>query len=138
MIASVSKDKPSSARRFAGLLLAFAALVGSPLPAYADEVGPLEESCVNKAAGDTCADLAGAAGTCSSAKDPRGRGVLRCVAGAKAPAPQPSTQVASVAEKKSCAVSAAGSSNEEAPIGIAVAFAAFVVARAKRRARSAG
>ena len=156
MRAPISQDKPSLPRRLSGVLLAIAALVG-PTTAAADEVGPLEESCYNKAAGDACADPAGAAGTCTGVKDLRGRELLRCVAGAKAPAPQPadaktpaptpetktagpqpSAATVTVAEKKGCSVSAAGSSNEGAPIGITVALAALAFYRAKRRAHPAG
>ncbi|MDC0749031.1 hypothetical protein [Polyangium mundeleinium] len=147
MHAPISQDKPSLLRRLSGVFLAIAALVG-PASAAADEVGPLEESCYNKAAGDACADPAGAAGTCTGVKDLRGRELLRCVAGAKAPAPQtneaktagpqPSAATVTVAEKKGCSVSAAGSSNEGAPLGITVALAALALCRAKRRARPAG
>jgi len=137
MRASNSQDKPSLASRLCGALLALAALVG-PVSVAADEVGPLEESCYNKKTGDACADAAGAAGTCSGVKDERGRELLRCLAGAKAPAPQPSAATVSVAEKKGCAVSAAGGSSDGAPLGIAVALAALAVARAKRRAKLAG
>ncbi|MDI1482280.1 hypothetical protein [Polyangium sp. y55x31] len=147
MHAPHSQDKPSLARRLSGALLAIAVLVG-PASAAADEVGPLEEACYNKKAGDACADTAGAAGTCTGIKDERGRELLRCVAGAKAPAPQPadaktptptpSAATVSVAEKKGCSVSAAGGSNEGAPLGITVALAALALCRAKRRARPAG
>ncbi|MDI1430776.1 MULTISPECIES: hypothetical protein [Polyangium] len=157
MRAPISQDKPSLPRRLSGVLLAVAALVG-PASAAADEVGPLEESCYNKAAGDACADPAGAAGTCTGVKDLRGRELLRCVVGAKAPAPQtteaktptppapetktagpqPSAATVTVAEKKGCSVAAVGSSNEGAPLGITVALAALAFCRAKRRARPAG
>ncbi|MDI3285001.1 hypothetical protein [Polyangium sp. 15x6] len=157
MRAPISQDKPSFPRRLSGVLLALAALVGSA-SAAADEVGPLEESCYDKKSGDACADPQGAAGTCTGVKDLRGRELLRCVAGAKAPAtqpadtktqtpqpadaktpsPTPSAATVSVAEKKGCSVSAVGSSNEGAPLAITVALAALALYRVKRRVEPAG
>ncbi|MDC0741566.1 hypothetical protein [Polyangium mundeleinium] len=153
MHAPISQDKPSLARRLSGALLAIAVLVG-PASAAADLIGPAEEACQNKAAGDACAEPAGAAGTCVASEALGGRQRLRCVVGAnaptaaktatpqaadaKTPAPTPSAATASVAEKKGCSVSAAGSSNEGAPLGITVALAALALCRAKRRARPAG
>ncbi|MDI1446130.1 hypothetical protein [Polyangium sp. 6x1] len=153
----ISLDKRSVARRLSGVLLALAALVG-PSSAAADLIGPDEEVCVKKQAGDACSDAQGAAGTCVAYEALGGRQRLRCVAGAKAPAaqpaaattpgpqpsaattpaPQPSAAAATVAEKKGCSVSAAGSSNDVAPLGITVALAALAFSRAKRRARPAG
>ncbi|MDI1446132.1 hypothetical protein [Polyangium sp. 6x1] len=157
MHAFISQDKRSLGRRLSGVLLALAALVG-PATAAADEIGPDEESCIKKSAGDACADAVGAAGTCVGYEALGGRQRFRCVAGAKAPAaqpaaaktsdpqpataktptPQPSAATVTVAEKKGCSVSAAESSNDVAPLGITVALAALAFSRAKRRARPAG
>ncbi|MRG97406.1 hypothetical protein [Polyangium spumosum] len=128
-----SQDKRSSTRRLCGALLALAALVG-PAIAAADEVARDEESCMSKKAGDTCADPAGAPGTCVAAKDFRDRERLRCVAGAKTPTPTPSAATTSVVEKKGCAVSAAGDQDRGAPLAIGFALAALALGRARRRA----
>ncbi|MDI1482279.1 hypothetical protein [Polyangium sp. y55x31] len=149
MRAPHSQDKPSLARRLSGALLAIAVLVG-PASAAADLIGPAEEACQNKTAGAACAEPGGAAGTCTAVQD-RGRERLRCVVGANAPTdaktttpqpadaktPAPTPSAATVSEKKGCSVSAAGSSNEGAPLGITVALAALALCRAKRRARPA-
>jgi len=122
---------------FVARTLALAALL-VPAVALADEVGPNEESCMEKKAGEACADAKGAPGTCAAATDPHGHERVRCVAGAAAPASS-SASVPKPEVKKAggCAVSAPLSDAQgAAPIAAGLACAALGLAASRRRARA--
>jgi len=121
----IFQDKQLFVRGLSGLLLGLA-LVAGAASARADEVAPDEESCSSKKAGDACADMSGKPGTCSSMKDGLGRDRLRCAESA--------AQTPPAAEKKNgCSVAAPGS-GDDAALAFAVAGAAMILARSKRRA----
>ncbi|UQA62700.1 hypothetical protein [Polyangium aurulentum] len=130
-------SKPSTFTLFAARTLALAALL-VPAVAFADEVGPNEESCVQKKSGDACADAKGAPGTCAAATDPYGHERVRCVAGAAAPASSAaSAPKPEVKKAGGCNVSMPLSDAEgAAPIAAGLACAALGLAASRRRARS--
>ena len=76
------------------LLVVSLAALAAPLTASADSIGPEEEACLRKSAGDACALPNGGSGSCAASVDNRGRKHMSCEPAPKtAPSSAPASSV---------------------------------------------
>lgn len=143
---SPAAERSNSSRLRRGFAVAFGAwLVAFSLPseAKADLIGPDEEACQNKNAGDACALPSGGTGSCLARIDGRGRHQMACGAtvlatpsstptaspsASSAPAPLPTSS----APSKGCAVAPGEKSSG---LGALLFLGVALASRARRRPR---